>query len=159
MEKYDSEKDTVEHIKSVNYKIDWVMFQLNRRGLMHDDSKLKSPEKETFDEYTPKLKHTTYGSDEYKSYLKEMGFALDHHYKNNRHHPEYFDNGIQDMSLIDIIEMFCDWLSAVERHEDGDIFKSIEYNQDRFGYSDELKNIFRNTAKFYYSTKYERNGE
>lgn len=154
MEKYDSEEETVKHIKSVNDKIDWVMFQMNRRGLMHDQTKLESPEKEIFDEYTPKLKNTTYGSEEYGKYLEEMKIALDHHYKNNRHHPEHFNNGIRDMNLIDLIEMFCDWLSATERHDDGDIFKSIEYNQSRFGYSDELKDIFDNTAKFYYSTRY-----
>jgi hypothetical protein len=127
---------------------------MNRRGLIHDQTKLESPEKEIFDEYTPKLKNTTYGSEEYSKYLKEMKIALDHHYKNNRHHPEHFNNGIRDMNLIDIIEMFCDWLSATERHDDGDIFKSIEYNQNRFGYSSDLKDIFDNTAKFYYSTRY-----
>jgi hypothetical protein len=127
---------------------------MNRRGLIHDQTKLESPEKEIFDEYTPKLKNTTYGSEEYSKYLKEMKIALDHHYKNNRHHPEHFNNGIRDMNLIDLIEMFCDWLSATERHDDGDIFKSIEHNQSRFDYSDELKDIFDNTAKFYYSTRY-----
>jgi hypothetical protein len=42
--------------------------------------------------------------------------------------------------------MFCDWKAATLRHKDGDIIKSIEQNQKRFGYSDELKAIFLNTA-------------
>ena len=32
------------------------------------------------------------------------------------------------------------------RHDDGDILKSIELNQERFGYSDEIKHILINTA-------------
>jgi hypothetical protein len=34
------------------------------------------------------------------------------------------------------------------RHETGCIYKSIEINQKRFGYSDELKQIFINTANY-----------
>ena len=71
--------------------------------------------------------------------------TLDHHYKFNQHHPEYFDKGIQGMNLLDIVEMLCDWKSATERHDDGNIFKSIEINQKRFGYSDELKQILLKT--------------
>lgn len=51
------------------------------------------------------------------------------------------------MNLVDIIEMLCDWKAATLRHADGDIYKSIEINQKRFGYSDELKSIFINTIK------------
>jgi hypothetical protein len=50
------------------------------------------------------------------------------------------------MSLIDLIEMICDWKAATLRHNDGDINKSIELNKDRFGYSDDLAQIFKNTV-------------
>ena len=72
---------------------------------------------------------------------------LDHHYKNNRHHPEYHKNGIDDMNLIDLVEMFCDWLAATKRHADGDIMKSIKHNKDRFKMNEQLVKIFENTAK------------
>jgi hypothetical protein len=62
------------------------------------------------------------------------------------HHPEHYSNGIQGMSLLDVIEMLCDWKAATMRHADGDLSKSIEINQKRFGYSDELKSILINTA-------------
>ena len=52
------------------------------------------------------------------------------------------------MNLIDVIEMLCDWKAATMRHADGDIKKSIEINQKRFGYSDELKAILLNTIEF-----------
>ena len=49
-------------------------------------------------------------------------------------------------TLIDVIEMFCDWKASVLRHKDGDIMKSININQKRFKFSDELRQIFINTA-------------
>jgi hypothetical protein len=99
-----------------------------------------------FDEYTPKLKRSTYGSDEYKGFLEAMGPALDHHYDVNRHHPEHFEQGIGGMNLIDLIEMMADWKAATERHEDGDLERSLRINQERFGISDQLVAILRNTA-------------
>jgi hypothetical protein len=143
----DQRPKTLEHIKEVGSRLNSVMVGLSIRIALHDASKLVSPEREIFDEYTPKLRDTTYGSDEYNGYLKEMKVALDHHYANNRHHPEHFENGIKDMILIDIIEMLCDWKAATLRHADGDILKSIEHNQKRFGYSDELKKILENTVR------------
>ena len=74
--------------------------------------------------------------------------ALDIHYANNRHHPEHFEDGIRGMNLLDLLEMICDWKASSERHNDGDIFKSIEINQKRFGYSDDIKAVLRNTAEF-----------
>lgn len=143
---YDSAPDTKAHIENVQHKMKDVIAVLSKRALEHDKSKLESPEKEIFDKYSPKLSQTKYGSDEYKSYLKEMQVALDHHYGENRHHPEHFELGINDMSLTDVIEMFIDWMASCERTEDGDIYKSIEINQKRFGFSDDIKKIFINTA-------------
>lgn len=168
---YDSRIDTYEHIAQVRRRLSHAAASLLRRGEDHDLSKLDSPEREIFDEFTPKLRDTTYGSDEYKSYLAAMKPALDHHYAFNSHHPEHFDGsaclqcgardeepctcggprvslaGIRGMSLLDLIEMLCDWKAATLRHADGDIFRSIEVNQKRFGYSDELKQIFLNTVR------------
>ena len=111
---------------------------LEERGEEHDASKLIDPELSIFDEVTPKLKTLTYGSDEYKQSLADMGPALKHHYENNRHHPEHHKNGIDDMTLVDIIEMFCDWKAAVKRHYDGCIYTSIDINKKRFKMSDPL---------------------
>jgi hypothetical protein len=86
----DQRPETLKHIKNVKQMLKKINEELYYRGRIHDSSKLKSPEQEIFDEYTPKLKNTTYGSEKYKQYLKEMSVALDHHYDNNRHHPEHF---------------------------------------------------------------------
>lgn len=146
---YDSQKDTFEHIVKVRNYITKVIDELSIRGLKHDHDKIDNPtEKALFDEYTPKLRECTYGSEEYKKNLAGLKEGLDIHYANNRHHPEHFENGISGMNLIDLIEMICDWKAASERHADGDIFRSIEINQKRFGYSDDLKCILENTVTF-----------
>lgn len=144
---YDSTKDTKSHIRAVRTLMREMQGRLDERAWGHDDSKLESPEKELFDKYTPLLKGATYGSDRYKQYLKEMGVALEHHYMRNSHHPEHYANGVEDMSLLAIAEMFCDWKAATLRHADGDIMKSIELNQERFGLSNQLRRIFENTVK------------
>ena len=145
--KYDSAKDTLLHIKRVNELLLGVAKELMDRAIRHDSSKLEEPEKYLFDKMTPKLKGLTYGSEEYKKSLDELKPALDHHYANNSHHPEYYKNGIDDFTLVDLIEMFLDWKAASERHEDGDIFRSIEINKNRFKMSDQLVLILNNTAR------------
>ena len=135
-EKYSSIPDTKEHIGIVIQKLTTMALQLIDRAQNHDKSKLEEPELSVFDEVTPRLKNLTYGSPEYKESLNEMGVALSHHYIMNRHHPEHFENGIKDMNLIDKIEMIADWKAAVQRHDDGDINKSMEINRIRFNISD-----------------------
>lgn len=149
MEKYDSTKDTVAHIKRVRLYLAKCITELVIRSTDHDKDKIDNLiEKKLFDEYTPKLKECTYGSSEYKGFLEALKEGLNIHYANNRHHPEHFENGIKDMNLVDLLEMICDWKAASERHADGNIYKSIEINQERFGYSDDIKNILKNTVGF-----------
>ena len=144
--KYDSKADTLLHIKRVSELLTEAASELIKRANVHDNSKLESPEKEAFDKLTPKLKNCTYGSDEYKGYLKDLDVALDHHYLSNSHHPEHYENGVNGFDLLDLIEMFVDWKAATERHTDGDISKSIDINKKRFKLSDQLCDILRNTA-------------
>lgn len=144
---YDSRPETYEHIGVVRSLLGQVIKELLDRADGHDASKVQDPERATFDEYTPKLRDSTFGSDEYKSFLIGMGDGLKHHYAHNRHHPEHHDDGIQGMNLIDLVEMICDWLAATRRHADGDIRRSLEVNQERFGYGDELKRILLNTVE------------
>ena len=153
---YDSTEDTKKHIEKVAEFIGLFLNALAKRILYHDQSKLLSPEKEIFDEFTPKLKGSTYGSEEYKGFLKEMGAALEHHYKENRHHPEHFteeadatfrSSPVNCMNLIDLVEMLCDWKAATLRHENGNILQSIGINKERFGLSIQLASILENTVK------------
>lgn len=139
--------ETQKHIENVRKYIRFMIDKIDNRGVRHDASKLESPEVEIFAEYTPKLSTCAYGSDDYNRHLLEMKPALEHHYASNRHHPEHFVNGIDDMTLIDLIEMFCDWKASTLRHNDGNLLKSIETNAERFNMDGQLKQIFINTAR------------
>jgi hypothetical protein len=145
--KYDSTAETLKHIKQVNDFLINFSIELLKRAQKHDLSKLESPEKELFDEMTPILENLEYGSVEYYKSLEKLKPALDHHYDNNSHHPQYYPNGVNDMTLIDLIEMFCDWKAAVLRTKNGDIEKSIQINANRFDLSNQLTEIFTNTLK------------
>lgn len=144
---YDSRVDTYEHIGKVNsYMLDCAI-NLANRGSAHDQSKLVSPEKEAFDQLPAKLKDFAYGSEEYKAALRELKPALEHHYAQNTHHPEHFKDGVGGMSLFDLIEMLMDWKAASERMKDGgNIARSIEINEERFGINPQLARIMRNTV-------------
>ena len=143
---HDSGPDTLKHIGRVRYYLSEIRERLLIRGLAHDSSKLEEPEKSVFDEYTNKLKHTDYGSEEYKGFLEAMAPALAHHYAVNSHHPEHYEDGVDGMDLLDVVEMLCDWKAATERTKNGDIRKSIEMNAKRFGLSVQLQCILMNTV-------------
>ena len=145
-----SENQTRVHISRVQHYLRRFAIDLLQRAELHDQSKLAEPEATAFalankDGF---LKGVTYGSDEYAARIKEhLGPALAHHYANNSHHPEFHDHGVNDMDLGDLVEMFCDWKAAGERHADGCINKSIEINTDRFSLGDQLVDVLNATAE------------
>jgi hypothetical protein len=144
---YDSTQDTLAHIRNVRTKMCECLINLQQRMDVHDQSKLLPPEKQAYDEWTPKLKGSTYGSEEYKAFLTAMKPALDNHYRENSHHPEHHLNGIRGMNLFDLLEMLCDWKAAGERHANGSMARSFEVNVPRFGIPDDLANALRSTAR------------
>lgn len=137
---------TMRHIEQVRRFLTTFIKELLDRAEAHDQSKMAPPEVGPFTEFTARLAASTYGSPEYEDFRKQMGPALDHHYAKNRHHPEHFRDGINDMNLVDLIEMFCDWKAATLRHHNGNLRKSIEHNANRFGLSPQLVRILENTA-------------
>lgn len=143
---YDSRPETYAHIATVRGYLLQIVNLLMYRGHDHDLSKLTEPELAVFNEFTPKLRDSTYGSHEYKKYLRDMGIGLEHHYMVNDHHPEHFHNGIHDMDLVQLMEMLADWKAATLRHADGSLRKSIFENATRFGYDDQMTNLLLRTA-------------
>jgi len=142
--------ETLKHIHKVRSLLFGVIAELDERARLHDLSKLENPEAETFGEYTPELAKTEYGTPEYEALLEKVKPAIQHHYSKNKHHPEFWPKGINDMDLCDLQEMLCDWNAAGERNKNGNIRKSIEKNQKRFGISDQLTQILYNTADRYF---------
>lgn len=139
--------DTMRHIERVRNLINVMVIDLLKRAEDHDQSKLDPPEVSAFTRLTPILSNLTYGTPEYEASRAELGEALKHHYAKNRHHPEHWKRGIRDMNLLDLLEMFCDWKAASERHHDGNIRTSIEKNGARFMMPPELIEIFENTVE------------
>lgn len=135
------------HIEAVRNFLDACVVELGRRGREHDRSKLSQPEFETYARVQPLLRATEYGTQEYKDACQELGPALKRHQEVNRHHAEYFQNGVAGMNLIDVLEMIADWKASSMRGGDPNaIFKSIGICRERFQLSDDLVSILTNTA-------------
>jgi hypothetical protein len=151
MDKMKSHKaETTRHIHEVQQNLRLLMRELRARAKVHDASKLVTPEAEILAENNPKLAQVEYGSPEYEALLQEVKPALDHHYANNRHHPQHWPEGVDDMDLVDVVEMLADWIAATKRNKNGNIHKSIEHNTTRFHLSPQLAKILENTVNRYF---------
>lgn len=153
---YDSAPETLKHSRRVGDFLADAAANLVRRAAKHDHSKVCAPEKQLFDEMTPRLAGLTYGTPEYLESVKALGPALQHHFRENDHHPEHHPEGVAGMTLLSLIEMLCDWRAASERvkqRADGDEYlkrsfaEGLAYNQERFGYGAELASVIENTAR------------
>ncbi|KQY91040.1 hypothetical protein ASD24_24910 [Paenibacillus sp. Root52] len=139
-------RDTRAHISSVQQHMQTFAALLKARSVVHDKSKFEEPEKSILHQNTVEYRRYQFGSVEYQSHLEKVKVALDHHYGVNSHHPQHYLNGVAGMDLLDIVEMFCDWMAACNEHGDGKIINSILENKKRFNYSEELTQILINTA-------------
>lgn len=139
----DSRIGTYEHRARVQELLGLIISDLLERSRVHDESKLHPPEKEAFDRIESIASQVPYGSEEYRAVLRNEKPAIQHHYENNSHHPE-FSHGILGMSLIDIIEMVVDWMAASERSRN-DVLESLPNNAKRFEINPQLTGILSNT--------------
>jgi len=138
-------EDTLKHIAWVADRIHLITDELLIRASTHDASKLQSPEKEMFEEFRPKLDSLDIKSEEYKEMLAQMGQTLKHHYLLNPHHPECHNNGIRGMTLVDVVEMVCDWHAAANKNNQE---VDMEWACQRFGIQKEemLYSVIQNTV-------------
>ena len=136
-----------EHIRNVQIYIGDVVSELYSRILYHDITKYSDKELALVANKA-KLDSLPYMSDEYKAALESVQDALRHHYRNNRHHPEFWKDGIRDMTLIDLIEMLADWKAASQSTTGGNVLESISKNRERFEISPELEKILMNTVVY-----------
>jgi hypothetical protein len=145
----DSTEDTRDHIQKVQARLHQIAIRLQQRGSIHDESKLAEPEKSILDAKATALAELRYGTPEYAAAMAaiDMQPFLEHHYAHNAHHPQHYPNGIAGMSLLDVMEMLCDWAAAGERTKDGSIAQSLAVNRTRFAIDDQLFSILENTVK------------
>lgn len=135
----------IRHVASTKASMQFIVCDLFQRAVVHDNSKFSPEEYEPYEEAFPELQKYAYGTPEFKAALQKIKPAIQHHYENNDHHPEYFEAGISQMNLIQIVEMVCDWIAASERSQK-DIFTGLEMNKERFKISDQLYAIIKNTV-------------
>lgn len=137
---------TRKHVQRVQHYLNAFAYELMNRATVHDESKYGPEEAEHFARVVPRLAGSTYGSDEYKATLREIKPAINHHNANNSHHPEHYPNGVDGMTLMDFVEMFCDWKAAGERHDNGDMRQSIMKNEERFKLAPQVRSMMLNTV-------------
>ena len=136
---------TWQHIDRVSTLLHRCAIEMLHRAESHDRSKLGHPEVEQFAEQTHKLANQTFGSEEEAAAKQALDKALAHHYANNRHHPQHFKHGIEDMNLFDIVEWLVDCKASSERQDDGNIRKSFDILVGRFNINPQLARILENT--------------
>lgn len=136
--------ETLTHIKSVQKKLLNLSKLIIDRAMNHDNSKLEEPELSGFTN-APDLNTMVYNSPEYNENLKKLQETLDHHYANNRHHPQHFKHGVEDMNLLDLLEMLSDWSDSSKRNKNGNLKFSIEQNANRFNICPQLVKILENS--------------
>ncbi|MFC1431555.1 DUF5662 family protein [Streptacidiphilus sp. N1-3] len=146
---FDSTADTLRHSLRVADLMGGPIKELIDRSVRHDLSKTREPELSTYDRFAPGLREAAYGTEEHSALVGAMAEGLRHHYAHNRHHPEHFPDGINGMTLVDLIEMLADWKAATERGQDGDLARSLQVNRERFGITAQLMAILSNTARHY----------
>lgn len=139
--------DTATHKEEVSTNLHVFVKELLDRADTHDDSKLQEPELTGYAQLGVSLSGLEYGSEEYRKNLAALKSTIDHHYANNRHHPEHWPNGINGMTLIDLLEMLADWKAATKRNKNGNLRKSIEINGTRFKMTAQLRQILENTVR------------
>jgi hypothetical protein len=123
-----------------------VVLNFRLRSTMHDASKLQEPERSGYAGLTEALAGLTYGTPEYRAAFAPFEEIIQHHYAHNAHHPEHWPNGVNDMSLFDILEMLADWKAASERGG-GDFAESFQVSVQRFGIGQPLQGILLNTVR------------
>jgi Family of unknown function (DUF5662) len=144
MAAYDSRADTLAHVHAVRDNIGTFVTEMLRRARVHDASKLSPDEKPIFDEVFPMLEGVSYGSREWKAAMERAAAALEHHYRCNSHHPEYYAaQGVAGMDLFDLVEMLCDWMAAAKRNPADGV--KLDHNVRQFGLAPQLASILGNT--------------
>ena len=139
---------TIKHKALLMVYLSRFALRLIWRGVIHDYSKFSIFEGMSYGEVLPEFKNVKYGTSEYDDLLKKFQPAIDHHYKYNKHHPQHFENGYTDMSLLDLTEMFFDWKAASRKKiGTGSLKKSLPINAKRFGMSEDIVKIMNNSLE------------
>ena len=148
-EKLEQIRDTIVHKK---YVLDscmtlalWLIqnedeqlgLKLLQRATIHDNSKLSYEELDALAKISTDKSCLEDAHAKMSEYKKQ---AIELHWKNNRHHPEFF-SCYENMSKLDILEMICDWHSrSVQYGTDMKEFVRIR-QENRFHFPKEMMDM------------------
>ena len=133
------------HIRGVQTWMRHVIMLWTNRMVTHDQSKYSSPELPLIHQKA-RLDSIPLNTPDYYDALSQIKSAVQAHYECNTHHPEHYANGVLDMSLLDLMEMICDWRVAAEMNGT-DLTVSFEKCVERFCISQELRTVLMNTYR------------
>ena len=143
-----AEVENYRHIMRVAGLLNSFAMTLIERGMKHDASKFDDEEIIPLAEMQ-RLRESEgeveFGSAAYEARKRMLGGMLSHHYAANSHHPEHHDDGVNGMTLFDLVEMFMDWKAASERH--GAPHMGLNKACDRYEVSRQLQAVMENTAR------------
>lgn len=121
--------------------------EISYRAGVHDNSKFSADEFDINSEHVQHFNKYDFDTAEEKNLRELVGPAIIAHRKRNRHHPEHFENGIDGMNLIDLLEMLCDWQSASKRAKGDSLRKGLPILKEKYNISPQLLKIIENTLK------------
>ncbi len=124
-----------------------IIQELMLRAEQHDQSKFNEDEFKIILATAEEIQKHPYGTPEHEAVRQKYAKECAIHFSKNRHHPEHFPNGVEDMNLMDLIEMLVDWKAASMRNPDGSVAKSLQFAAEKYGISPQLVKILDNTAK------------
>ena len=136
------------HIYNVRKLLNKFADVLKQKGETHDQSKLEEPEVYGWAAMDLEPRYE-YGSYEYYDKLRRFSEVFNHHYKVNSHHPEHFINPEYEMTLIDMVEMLCDWFAYKQDIPIKEGIELIREQCNRFGFSDTIMSLLTNTYREY----------
>lgn len=124
--------------------------ELVDRAIVHDSSKFSDGEFYPYAANLSRFKAAAYGSSAYRDACQAIAPAIQQHFHENRHHPEHFAAGVTEMTLVDVLEMVCDWIAASQRVPGGQLH--LEIQKERFGLDEQLYHIIENTVQMLMET-------
>lgn len=121
--------------------------ELTYRAAIHDNSKFSPDEFNVHSDNVHHFNKYQFNTKEEQELRHRLSPASISHRKRNRHHPEYFENGIDGMNIIDLLEMICDWKSASTRVPGDSLRKGFPILKEKYNISPQLLKILENTAR------------
>ena len=143
----DTLTEIFQHRDYVKVNLDQVCAELERMGDLHDLSKLDEEAFDAFCSTREDFKRANYGDELYKKCTERIKPAVKRHYKLNRHHTDYHENGFSDMDLIDILEMLAGWKGASRRSPDLSFEDSLPKAFEKYKVPENMQKHIRATLR------------